>query len=219
MSDTRHYDEGAWEPQFTKVELDPEWVREFVKGVSGPSNRCEINQIGGLVNCNFRVDTDSDSFFLRVVTGNEKHSKKAIVLRDLISQSLPVPGTLAQSSFESFPVVLQPWIEGITLKTALSDAGPDETETLAELVGAVAVKISQTKFKHHGFLDENGKICSEFRFDRPGFMSYMHAACDASKNLLSASLAERIVKYCQRHADHLAPLGEDHNIFVFIFAG
>jgi Ser/Thr protein kinase RdoA (MazF antagonist) len=189
-----------WERNHPRVNADLELVRSLLDESVGPISKIALSPLGGLVNSNYCVSTDRGNYFLRIVTGDPIGAEREITLLPHLPKEIPVPLTLATTVWEEYPVVVQSWIEGVTLARALADANVASAEKLGRAVGSTLGYLRNAEYPVHGFLDACGNIDQPFQLKPNDYLAYLDASLKKARPTLGGDLADACWHYIQANA-------------------
>jgi Ser/Thr protein kinase RdoA (MazF antagonist) len=194
----------TWERVNEPVALHRDWLQEFLSAAIGPRDAYSFETLGGLVNSNYKILYGSDRFFLRIVTGSVQHAEKELALLPVLQErGVPVPKTIECGQFEDYPVVLQEWIEGESVKSVLGECSAEEVQEIGESVGETVQKVAAIKYRQHGFLDERAHVAMPFSLDEGGYAQYITEAMRIASKAMCQSTVQRVEDFVRANVKYM----------------
>ena len=198
----------SWPRQHKRISVSREWLCEFLcqNGISESVVRIET--LGGLVNSNYRVLTDSgENYFLRIASRDDHRVAKENFLLRKLAGHIPLPATLATGCYRKHPVVLQTWCEGVTLKHIAGQLTENESLILGSDIGQVLARLHSFPSSISGFLGDSDEVQNPFEMTPVVFFDYIEQAVNLCRNQIGRQLAYRAMEFTRRHAhllDHIS---------------
>jgi len=201
-----------WERLQPLVAIDESWLLNFMQKTTGQSTLQSIQPLGGLIDSNYRVECGGVAYFVRVVTNGADGAAKEMALQSKLAECLPFARTLDAARWDGHTVMLQEWIEGVTVASALETGGESEAEPIGRAIGETLSKLSGAGFATHGFLNENGTVANAFSLKADGYLEYMYEALMQAQWSLGLQLTEQCWEYVQQQAECLNNVPPDAHL-------